>query len=301
MIASDPESSWFCHGVVLRERGISVDSLPREVVAHENSGHGPPRSLGSLDRGKDDSESFRDLAAASGASMRPARGVRWGSMLSFRSWSQARKRTSISLTNRPRPKVSGLGFRALPIPDCGVPPSREALAELADQLVAALRSCKTVVVHCRQGIGRSAMIVAAALIAGEVDVGTAVKHHSAITTSRRPRDTGSATVDLRLFCVAVGETSYPTTASSRRRLAPRLIWACVPCMLSCSGVKVPCPGVRGAEGQGKRKGVTARWGLKAAWNERAGRGTRTRYEVWYRRGELARDSKALHPQLDGAL
>jgi len=72
--------------------------------------------------------------------------------------------------------------------------------------------------------------------------------------------------------------------------------ACVPCMLSCSRVKVPRPGVRGAEGQGKRKGVTARWGLKAAWNERAGRGTRTGYEVWYARGELARNSKALHPQ-----
>jgi hypothetical protein len=52
--------------------------------------------------------------------------------------------------------------------------------------------------------------------------------------------------------------------------------ACVPCMLSCLGVKVPRPGIRGAEGQGKRKGVTARWGLKEAWNERAGRGTRTR-------------------------
>src|SRR5262245_43013933 len=76
----------------------------------------------------------------------------------------------------------------------------------------------------------------------------------------------------------------------------RSVLACVPCMRSCSGVKVPRPGVHGAEGQGKRKGVTARWGLKAAWNERAGRGTRTRYEVWYRRGEWARDSKALHPQ-----
>ena len=72
--------------------------------------------------------------------------------------------------------------------------------------------------------------------------------------------------------------------------------ACVPCMRSCSGVKVTRPGIRGAEGQGKRKGVTARWGLKAAWNERAGRGTRTGYEVWYSRGERARNSKALHPQ-----
>jgi len=73
-------------------------------------------------------------------------------------------------------------------------------------------------------------------------------------------------------------------------------WACVPCMWSCLGVKVPCPGIRGAEGQGKRKGVTVRWGLKEAWNEGAGRGTRTGYEVWYARGELARNSKALHPQ-----
>ena len=60
-------------------------------------------------------------------------------------------------------------------------------------------------------------------------------------------------------------------------------------MLSCSGVKVPWPGVRGAEGQGKRKGVLARGRLKEAWNERAGRGTRTGYEVWYSRGERARD------------
>jgi hypothetical protein len=67
-------------------------------------------------------------------------------------------------------------------------------------------------------------------------------------------------------------------------------------MLSRSGVKVPCPGVRGAEGQGKRKGVTARGRLKAAWNEGAGRGTRTRYEVWYRRDERARNREVLHPQ-----
>jgi hypothetical protein len=52
--------------------------------------------------------------------------------------------------------------------------------------------------------------------------------------------------------------------------------ACVPCMRSCSGVQVPCPGVRGAEGPGKRQGVLVRGRRKAAWNEGAGRGTRTR-------------------------
>jgi hypothetical protein len=92
---------------------------------------------------------------------------------------------------------------------------------------------------------------------------------------------------------------YP--AADAQQAARRSVLACVPCMLSCLGVKVSRPGVRGAEGQGKRQGVTVRWGLKAAWNERAGRGTRTGYEVWYARGELARHSKALHPQLGRAL
>ena len=70
-------------------------------------------------------------------------------------------------------------------------------------------------------------------------------------------------------------------------------------MLSCLGVKVPCPGVRGAEGQGKRKGVTVRWGPKDAWNEGAGRGTRTGYEVWYARDEWARNHKVLRLLLYG--
>jgi RelE-like HigB toxin of type II HigAB toxin-antitoxin system len=55
--------------------------------------------------------------------------------------------------------------------------------------------------------------------------------------------------------------------------------ACVPCMLSCLGVQLPCPGVRGAERQVKRMGVTARWGLKKAWSESAGRGARTADQV----------------------
>ena len=53
----------------------------------------------------------------------------------------------------------------------------------------------------------------------------------------------------------------------------------------------------GAEGQAKRKGATVRWGLKEAWNEGAGRGTRTGYEVWYARDEWARNHKVLHPQV----
>ena len=75
----------------------------------------------------------------------------------------------------------------------------------------------------------------------------------------------------------------------------------MPCMLSCLGVKVSCPGVCGAGGHGKRTGVTVRWGLKEAWNEGAGRGIRTGPEVWYVRDEWARDRKARHPQLGRAV
>jgi hypothetical protein len=61
-------------------------------------------------------------------------------------------------------------------------------------------------------------------------------------------------------------------------------------------VKVLTPGIRGAEGKEKGKGVIVRWGLKEAQSENAGRRTGTGYEVWYARGERARDCEALHPQ-----
>jgi protein-tyrosine phosphatase len=50
-----------------------------------------------------------------------------------------------------------------------------------DQIVEALNAGKSVALHCRQGIGRSAMIAAAALISGGQDADTA------ISTIRRSR------------------------------------------------------------------------------------------------------------------
>ena len=62
------------------------------------------------------------------------------------------------------------------------------------------------------------------------------------------------------------------------------------------GVRVPVPGFRGAEGKEKGKDVAVRRSLKEAQSEHAGRRTGTGYEVWYARGERARDREALHPQ-----
>jgi hypothetical protein len=61
-------------------------------------------------------------------------------------------------------------------------------------------------------------------------------------------------------------------------------------------VKVLTPGVRGAEGEEKSKGVVARQGLKEARSDRARRRTGTGYEVWCTRDERARDGEVLHSQ-----
>jgi protein-tyrosine phosphatase len=71
--------------------------------------------------------------------------------------------------------ASGIDFRAFPIPDRGVPASRASVAELADDIVDALDRGKNVAVHCRQGIGRSGLIVGGVLVAAGEDVLAALR------------------------------------------------------------------------------------------------------------------------------
>jgi protein-tyrosine phosphatase len=66
-------------------------------------------------------------------------------------------------------REEGLAFHAFPIPDRGVPHSPGELAKLVARLEAALVSGKNVAVHCRQGIGRSSLLVAALLVAAGAD------------------------------------------------------------------------------------------------------------------------------------
>ena len=62
-------------------------------------------------------------------------------------------------------REAGLEFHALPIPDRDVPRSQTGAAELIHDLEQALESGKNVAVHCRQGIGRSALALASLLVA----------------------------------------------------------------------------------------------------------------------------------------
>ena len=58
-----------------------------------------------------------------------------------------------------------LEFRSCPIPDRALPPDRATAERMVDEIVEALNTGKHVAVHCRMGIGRSAMMAAAALVA----------------------------------------------------------------------------------------------------------------------------------------
>lgn len=66
-------------------------------------------------------------------------------------------------------REQGLGFHAFPIPDRGVPESRRETAELIRVLEKALTSGRNVAIHCRQGVGRSALIAASLLAAAGQD------------------------------------------------------------------------------------------------------------------------------------
>jgi protein-tyrosine phosphatase len=72
-------------------------------------------------------------------------------------------------------RANGIDFVSFPIPDRGVPESRKAALDLLHQLDVALSHGKTVAVHCRQGIGRSAIIAAGLLILSGFDADVAIR------------------------------------------------------------------------------------------------------------------------------
>jgi protein-tyrosine phosphatase len=69
----------------------------------------------------------------------------------------------------------GLQFLSLPIPDLGVPNSTGDALKVVFELVSMLVAGRNVAVHCRQGVGRSGLVAAAALIASGMGAGEAVQ------------------------------------------------------------------------------------------------------------------------------
>jgi protein-tyrosine phosphatase len=74
-----------------------------------------------------------------------------------------------------RSREEGVEFQSFPIPDYGLPRSRASFLEWVHGLEKALQSGRNVGVHCRQGIGRSSVVVASLLVAAGEDADEAFR------------------------------------------------------------------------------------------------------------------------------
>jgi protein-tyrosine phosphatase len=70
-------------------------------------------------------------------------------------------------------RAADIDFISFPIADRGVPESLRETDRLVREIAAALAAGKAVVVHCRAGIGRSALIAACVLVRGGYTVDAA--------------------------------------------------------------------------------------------------------------------------------
>lgn len=69
----------------------------------------------------------------------------------------------------------GIAFISFPIPDRGVPASVASTLSLLRRISKFLDEGKNVAVHCRQGVGRSGLIAAGALIGSGIGADEAIK------------------------------------------------------------------------------------------------------------------------------
>ena len=76
-------------------------------------------------------------------------------------------------------KRQGMDFVSFPIHDRRVPGSEARLAGVLERITCALSEGRSVVVHCRQGIGRSGLVAACLLIRKGISPGSAVETISA--------------------------------------------------------------------------------------------------------------------------
>ena len=88
----------------------------------------------------------------------------------------------LDLKNEPREvEGNGMKFISLPIPDRQVPRAESEVRTSIEHVDADLSSGKNVVIHCRQGIGRSGLLAACLLITKGLSPGAAI---DAVTAAR---------------------------------------------------------------------------------------------------------------------
>jgi protein-tyrosine phosphatase len=86
----------------------------------------------------------------------------------------------LDLTNEVREvKRGGMKFLSLPVPDRHVPQAESQVTSTLEALDADLSTGKNVVIHCRQGIGRTGLLAACLLVTKGISSGAAVDSLSA--------------------------------------------------------------------------------------------------------------------------
>jgi protein-tyrosine phosphatase len=73
----------------------------------------------------------------------------------------------------------GMKFMSLPIPDRQVPAAQSGVTATLEKIDADLESGKNVVIHCRQGIGRTGLVAACLLVTRGLSPGAAIASLSA--------------------------------------------------------------------------------------------------------------------------
>jgi hypothetical protein len=75
-------------------------------------------------------------------------------------------------------RASGIEIISYPIPDRGIPASKETFSELISRLNVMLAKGKTILIHCRQGVGRSGLVAASLLLQAGLDAEQAIRRVS---------------------------------------------------------------------------------------------------------------------------
>ena len=76
-------------------------------------------------------------------------------------------------------ETQGIQFLSFPIVDRSVPASKEAVADLVVELAKRLAEGENIAIHCRQGVGRAALIAICLLIQTGLDPEAAIQQVSA--------------------------------------------------------------------------------------------------------------------------
>jgi protein-tyrosine phosphatase len=114
----------------------------------------------------------------------------------------------------------GMQFVRCPIPDRGVPASAASLRQVLSRIVGNLRADRAVLTHCRQGIGRSALIAACALAANGEDPDRAFVRIERVRGRPVP-DTDEQREWVRRF-VAGRRSAQPGRGAYRRATTPKV-------------------------------------------------------------------------------